>query len=144
MKTRPQRRGLRYRYRLVAAMLLVSVPLMVGLAVLLTTSASASLTSLAQNKGGGVARAVTLRLEDWVAERQQNLTVLAARASGQLAANRTDSALGKLDRNYDDFSLIEVTDLTGKVLDASRKGAGIDVAGQEWFHTATTGQPVVT
>jgi hypothetical protein len=43
--------------------------------VLSTTSASTSLTSLAQNKGGGVARAVTLRLEDWVAERQESLTV---------------------------------------------------------------------
>jgi methyl-accepting chemotaxis protein len=145
VKTRPPRRGLRYRYRLVAAMVLVSVPLMVGLAVLLTISASISLTSLAQNKGGGVARAVTLRLEDWVAERQENLDVLAARASSQFAANRTDSALGKLDRNYDDFSLIEITDLTGKVLDSSRKGVSIDVAaGQDWFHTATTGQPVVT
>jgi hypothetical protein len=71
VKTQPPRRGMRYRYRLVPAMLLVSVPLMVGLAVVLTTSASASLTSLAQNKGGGVARAVTLRVEDWITERQE-------------------------------------------------------------------------
>jgi len=42
----------RFGFRLVAAMLLVSLPLMIVLAVLLTTSASTSLTSLAQSKGG--------------------------------------------------------------------------------------------
>ena len=63
------RRGVRYRYRLVAAMLLASVPLMIGLAWLLTSAATASLTSAAQDRGGNVARAVTLHLEDWVSER---------------------------------------------------------------------------
>jgi methyl-accepting chemotaxis protein len=142
----PGRRALhrRFAFALVAAMLLVSLPLMVGLALLLTTSASTSLTSLAENKGGSVARAVTLRLEDWVSERQESLALLAAAASGQLAANRTQSALATMDRNYDDFSLIQLTDLNGKVLATSRKSVSIDVAGQGWFHTAATGQPVLT
>jgi methyl-accepting chemotaxis protein len=48
---------LRYRYRLVAAMLLVSVPLMIVLAVFLTNSASSSLTSSAQGNGVSVALA---------------------------------------------------------------------------------------
>ena len=103
-------------------MLLVSLPLMVGLAVLLTTSASTSLTASAQNKGQSIARALTLRVEDWVSERQESLTVLADAASGQLAADQTRSALGKIDRNYDDFSLIQLTDLNGKVLASSRSG----------------------
>ena len=77
-------------------------------------------------------------------ERQESLAVLATKASTQLAANRTSSALGRIDRNYDDFSLVEVTDLNGKVLDSSRKGGSVDVAGRDWFHTAATGQPVVT
>src|SRR5205823_2015360 len=94
--------------------------------------------------GGSVARAVTLRLEDWMTERQGNLAVLATRASGQLASKRPAAALGKLDRNYDDFALIEVMDLNGQVLDSSRKGANISVAGQDWFHTATNGHAVVT
>ena len=77
MTTRAPRRGLRYRYRLVAAMLLVSLPLMVVLAVLLTSSASTSLTASAQDKGESVARALTLRVEEWVSDRQESLAVLA-------------------------------------------------------------------
>jgi hypothetical protein len=125
-------------------MLLVSLPLMVVLAVLLTTSASTSLTSSAQNKGRSVAQAVTLRLEDWLAERRESLTVLAATASGQLAAKETQSALGKIDSTYGDFSVIELTDLTGKVLTTSRRGSSIDVAGQDWFRTASSGKSVLT
>ena len=141
---RPRGRGLRYRYRLVAAMLLVSLPLMVVLAVLLTTSASSSLTASAEDKGESVARSLTLRVEEWVADRQASVAVLAAAASGPLAAKDTGSALGRVDDSYRDFSLIELTDLNGKVLTTSRGGAPIDVAGQDWFKVAAGGQPVVS
>ena len=70
--------------------------------------------------------------------------MLATAASGRLAAKQTRSALVKVDRNYDDFSLIELTDLNGKVLATSRAVISIDVAGQDWFRTAAAGQPVVT
>jgi hypothetical protein len=56
----------------------------------------------------------------------------------------TRSALSKVDTTYGDFTLIELTDLTGKVLATSRAGTGLDVAGQSWFHTAAAGQPVLT
>jgi methyl-accepting chemotaxis protein len=135
---------LRYRYRLVAAMLLVSLPLMIVLAVLLTTSASTSLTSSAKGKGLSVARAVTLRLEDWLSERRQNLAGLAATSADQLRSPNTRSAVVKVAKSYSDFSLVELTDLTGTVLASSRPGASIDVAGQDWFRTAAAGQPVVT
>jgi methyl-accepting chemotaxis protein len=139
-----RRRKLRYRYRLVAAMLLVSLPLMIVLAVLLTTSASTSLTSSAKGKGLSVARAVTLRLEDWLSERRQNLAGLAATSADQLRSPNTRSAVVKVAKSYSDFSLVELTDLTGTVLASSRPGASIDVAGQDWFRTAAAGQPVVT
>ena len=32
--------------------------------------------------------------------------------------------------------MIELTDLNGKVLATSRGGAGVDVAGQDWFQAA--------
>jgi len=50
---------------------------------------------------------------------------LAAAASGHLAENATRSALGTIDRTYGDFSLIELTDLTGKVLASSRRGVSV-------------------
>ena len=125
-------------------MLLVSLPLMVVLAVLLTTSASSSLTAAAQDKGESVARALTLRVEEWVSDRQESLGVLATSVSGRLAANQARSALDTVDHSYDEFSLIELTDLNGKVLASSRDGAGITVAGQDWFQAAAGGRPVVT
>ena len=61
----------RFSYRLVAAMLVVSLPLMVLLAVLLTSQASASLSVAGEAKGVAVARAVALRVEDWLSGRRQ-------------------------------------------------------------------------
>jgi hypothetical protein len=135
---------LRYRYRLVAAMLLVSVPLMIVLAIFLTTSASRSLTSSAQSKGLSVARAVTLRLEDWISERRESLSVLSTAVTNNPSPQQIRSALSKVDRTYGDFSVIALTDLSGKVLATSRTGASLDVAGQAWFRTAAAGQAVLT
>ena len=101
-------------------MLLVSLPLMVVLALLLTASASASLTASAQEKGQSIARALTLRVEEWVSDRQQSLGVLATAVGGRLAADQARSALDAVDHGYDDFSSIVLTDLNGKVLDSSR------------------------
>jgi hypothetical protein len=79
-----KRRGMRYRYRLIISMLLVSIPLMAALAVVLTTTSSASLTSAADQRGADVARAVTVRLEDWMSERHEDLAVVADQLGGNL------------------------------------------------------------
>jgi methyl-accepting chemotaxis protein len=134
----------RFGVRLVAAMLVVSLPLLVVLAVLLTTKASASLTSAGQSKGAQVARAVALRLEDWLSERRESLQTLAADASGQLDTEATASALARTDKLYGDYSLIEITDLRGTVLATSRRGGSLNLAGQEWFRRAVAGKPVLT
>ena len=68
---------MRYRYRLVVNMLLVCIPLMVTLAVLLTTRSSTSLTRAAERGGVDVARAVTLHVEDFLSERREDLTLVA-------------------------------------------------------------------
>ena len=125
-------------------MLLVSLPLMIVLAVFLTSSASSSLTVAAQNKGLTVARAVTLRLEDWLSERQESLVVLAAGAGSGAAGQQVQVSLSKVDSTYGDFSLIEFADLNGAVLASSRAGVSVQVAGQSWLHTVAGGQSVLT
>ena len=137
-------RGLRYRYRLMAAMLVVSLPMMVVLAVLLTTKASSSLTDASQRKGIGVARAVALRLEDWLSERRESLTVIAQTSAGRLSSPATAAELAKIDKTYGDYSLLQITDLTGKVTATSRPGVSVATAGQPWFRTVAAGHPVVT
>jgi methyl-accepting chemotaxis protein len=134
----------RFAFRLVAAMLLVSLPLMIVLAVLLTTKASASLTTASQRKGVGVARAVALRLEDWLSERRESLTVIAGTAADRLTGPATVAELVKIDKTYGDYSLLEITDLSGRVTATSRAGVSLDPAGQDWFRAAAAGQPVVT
>ena len=136
----PRRLGV----QVVAAMLAVSLPLLIVLGLLLTSLASASLTSAAELKGGGVSRAVALRVEAWLAERKDNLAVIAATAADHLTSPETRAELAKFDKTYEGFSLIEITDLRGNVLSASRGGTILDPTGQDWFRTAASGQPVVT
>ena len=133
----------RFGIRLVAAMLVVSLPLLIGLAVLLTNTASASLSAAGESKGVAVARAVTLRVEAWVSERQKGVSIMAAEASDQ-SRGETTAELRSADKAYGDFSLIQLVDLTGRVLASSRDGVSLDVAGQDWFRTAVGGKPVVT
>jgi len=144
MSARSSRRGLRYRYRLVAAMLLVSLPLMVLLAVLLTSQASASLTAAGEAKGVAVARAVALRVEDWLSGRRQSVTVIAGSSADRMDSPATVSDLVTLDKSGEDFTLLEITDLSGAVLASSRPGVALDLTGQDWFQTAAGGKPVVT
>jgi methyl-accepting chemotaxis protein len=134
-----------YRYRLVAGMLAVLLPIVVVLAALLTTRASHSLTAASERKGQSVARAVTVRLEDWLSERRENLTVIAAQASGRVNDPANTALVTHIDKTYSgDFKVVEIVDLTGKVIAASRPDSSIDPAGQDWFATAASGQPALS
>ena len=138
------RRGVRYRYRLVAAMLLVSVPLMIGLAWLLTSAATSSLTSAAQDRGGNVARAVTLHLEDWVSERREQVTLVATEASGRLDDPAVARLLTGVQAAAQDFVVVQILDLRGNVVATSRPGFSLGASSQGWFRAASSGKPALT
>jgi methyl-accepting chemotaxis protein len=140
LRSLPHRLG----FRLAVAMLAVSLPLMIVLAVLLTTSASSSLSESAERRGVGVARAVTLRVEDWLSERQETLATVADSAGGDLGSPDVRSEVTEHDKGSDDFSLIELVDVSGRVVFSSRPGVRIDPAGEAWFRTAVAGRPVVS
>ncbi|PUB25393.1 cache domain-containing protein, partial [Promicromonospora sp. AC04] len=130
------------------AMLLVSLPVMFGMAVLLTTSATHSLTVAAEQTGQSVAREVSLKVQDWLSERRQSLTVLAATAADANADDPTGeearSVMAQVAETGGNFTLIQVTDLDGQVLSTSGTGGVTDPAEQEWFARAAEGQPVLT
>jgi methyl-accepting chemotaxis protein len=138
-------RGLhrRFAFRLVAGMLLVSVPLLIVLAVLLTTGASSNLTSAAQGKGVSVARAVALRVEAWLAERRADMKIVAGTVP-QLDEAATAALLARISKADGSYSRIEITDLAGKTLASSNTGSGPEPIGQDWFRTAVSGHPVLT
>ena len=64
--------------RLVAGLLIASLPVTIVLGVLLTKTASSSLRTATQQGSESVARAVALRMEDWISERKENVDVIAA------------------------------------------------------------------
>lgn len=130
--------------RLVAAMVLVSLPLMIVLAVLLTTQASAGLTAASEHEQVTTAQTVVQRVQDWLDERRANIGHLAQATAGAMDAPAATTELTELDTTYDDFSLVEITNLSGTVLATSRAGESVAVQGQDWFARAASGTPVVT
>jgi methyl-accepting chemotaxis protein len=134
----------RFAVRLVAAMLLVSLPLMVVLATLLTRASSADLTTAAESKGEATARSVVLHLENWLEERQQQLKLISLQASGHVGSPSVQKLLSGITESYSQYSLVEITDLSGKVVASSRPGSSFAAADQSWFHTARSGQTALT
>jgi methyl-accepting chemotaxis protein len=125
-------------------MLLVSVPLMVVLAWLLTVASSSSLTSSAKDQESNVARGVALHIEDWFSERQEQVGVIAKEASGQLDSPALTRLLVGVQRSGHDYELIQVMDLTGRAITSSRPGTSLTATGQDWFRTASSGKPAIT
>lgn len=134
----------RFGVQLVAASLLVSVPLMVLLAVLLTQQSATSLAAAAQDKGVTVARAITLQLENWLGERRTDLAVVATRVAEPFDSPETATQLAGLDKAYGSYTLLEIADVSGKVLATSRPNIQIAPSGLVWFQAATSGKTVVT
>ncbi|MGY2873552.1 methyl-accepting chemotaxis protein [Marmoricola sp. URHA0025 HA25] len=131
-----------FAFRLVAAMLAVSLPLMTVLAVLLTQTSSSSLTRSAQQSGQTLASAVALRLDDWLSERQHELTVVAAAVPGRPDA-QNQSLLADIEKAGGDYTSLEITDSTGKVVVSSRSGETLQAAGEDWFQQAVASEAPV-
>jgi methyl-accepting chemotaxis protein len=79
-----------------------------------------------------------------VSERQENLRGVVGEASSDLAGPALAEHLAGLDKISGDYDLIEVTDLTGRVLASSRPEGSFDPSGEPWFRAAASGQTVVT
>lgn len=135
----------RFAFRLVAAMLLVALPLSIIEGLLLTSRASKSLAGAGEARGVNVARAETLRVEDWLEERREGVSLLANTLGGPARVATMPATLRSTVAAYsDDYSVIEVTDLTGKVLASSDPKLNIQPGGARWFRTALSNQPSLT
>jgi methyl-accepting chemotaxis protein len=135
----------RFGVRLVVGMLLVSLPVLVGLALWLTARSSSSLTEASHAKAQSLAHALELRVEDWVSERRSGVAVLAGQAGAVGVDDR--AAIGALLREvevgYEDFKVVEVVDLAGEVV-ASSSEVSFDPAGSDWFDGLVAGESVLT
>ncbi len=134
----------RFGTRLVAAMVLVSLPSMAVLAILLTNEATAGLTAASRHNQVKTAESEVVQMKNWLAERHANLRHLATATAGAPAGTDAAAELAEIQDSYQDFALIEMTDLTGAVLASSRPGVSIDVADQSWLGQIAAGSPVTT
>jgi methyl-accepting chemotaxis protein len=130
--------------RLMAGVLAVSISMMAGIAVLLVSHSSTSLTGAAQDKAESLSRTVALRLEDWVTERHGELGVIAGRSINNESGSATQGLVEEVDAKFGDYVVIEITDLAGKVQSASKPGVKIDPTAASWFRLAASGQAITS
>src|SRR4051812_32507800 len=98
-------------------MLLVSVPLLVLLAALLTSQASANLGQAGQQSGEALARAVALRVEDWLKESRQSVHVLADTVPvGTPDPTSLAASLAAVTANFQGYSVLEFADTSGRIV----------------------------
>ncbi|MEP7112543.1 MAG: methyl-accepting chemotaxis protein [Ilumatobacteraceae bacterium] len=128
--------------RLTIAVFIVAVPMMAGIAGLLVSQSSSSLTRASGDKASSLSRSVTLSLEAWMSERHGDLTVIAGVAAGDETGVQTQVIMEQFDNAFGAYAVIEVTDLAGAVLSASNSDVQIDPSGSDWFRTAASGQIV--
>ena len=130
--------------RLTLGVLAVALPVMAGLTVMLVSKSSSSLTASAEGETESTARAVVLRVEDWIEERQEDLAVIADQAALSKADSDIEALLREFDERSGDYLLVEVTNLTGEPTASSRAGKSIDPSAQSWFRLAASGQSITT
>jgi methyl-accepting chemotaxis protein len=144
IRSRVQRWWTHFLIRLLVGLLAVSLPITIIIAVVLTTNASRSLNSESGGASTQLARAVAVHVEDFLSERRENLDMVAEQATLNPGDPSVSAVAARIDKIYRDFTIIEVTDLTGKVVAASRPQGSFDPSGTSWFRTVASGQPVVT
>ena len=146
MRTALRWRSLHRRFgvRLVAAMLATSLPLMIVLGAVLTTTASSNLVSADQEREVDLAKSLSLRLDGWLSHRQGDMEVIAAHASNHLTNQEASELLPIFAKVRPQFTVIEIIDLTGSVKSSSKPEAIVDPTGQDWFRAAAAGQPTLT
>lgn len=137
----------RFVTRLVVATLLVALPALMLMAWLLTSGASSSLSDAARTESAGDASGVATRLEEWLDERREGMSSYAKAFAGTGAADgpAVSPALAGIVAAYeDDYRSIEVLNSNGSVYATSDPGQHLATAGQAWFRTALSGEPVLT
>jgi methyl-accepting chemotaxis protein len=134
----------RFATRLVAGLLLVSVPLAGAIALTLTSRASSSVTGAVNTGQVALARGVAEHVEDFLFERQGDLDVIGAEAAAGLDAPRVGEVVAQIHRIYGYWQLLQVTDLAGNLVTAAPGDRAFDPSREEWFRVAAGGQRVGT
>jgi hypothetical protein len=105
-----------------------------GLDLILAASTGAAPSTAGQSAAGSAALGGASRVSSWIAEAGNEIDDYAAAMVGDSAESPSQLAtsFATLLTNTNDFSLLELTDLSGRVIAAS-SGDGIDLSGSGWL-----------
>jgi hypothetical protein len=138
-------RRLTYRGRMIAGLLLVSVPVILLLVVALVGIANGSIDSAVRRANIERAAGAASRVDVWLAERELDMDSLAGLIETsdpddvELASDlRRRQALGE------DFSVLQVLDADGELVAASARTRALDPGDHAWFGEAAAGRSVTS
>jgi len=129
----------RYMTRLVAGLLAVSLPTMVGLVIVLTQSATnqlrTSTDAFLSNQAGFVAG----RVDGYFAERRIDARLIVSAITDMGVGPALDAKLAELQETDPSFSLLRVADLGGNIIAAPPGISRAPVTNEDWFREAASG-----
>jgi methyl-accepting chemotaxis protein len=133
----------RYRVRLVAGILIISLPVMSVLVLVLASRATTNLRK--STEADLVAQANRVTIGKWFDERSEDLEAISGLVTDGIDPEIAGQILRHtLSANADDYDALEIVDLTGKVLATGDSSQEIDIVAQPWFLRAAEGVPVRT
>ncbi len=112
-----------YSIRIVAGLLLVSIPLSIVLGFLMSTWSAQTSISQSKARAEATAENVEVRIGDWLTERKSELRNLAHDVVGRVSTPGMDAILVASAPTHPAFDNIQVVDPNGKVVASSRAGA---------------------
>jgi methyl-accepting chemotaxis protein len=112
----------RYSIRVVAGMLLISIPLSVALGLVISSWSTQTYIDQAKARGEATAESAAVRIGDWVVERQAELRILAQDQSGTLGSSDVQAQLRAEAASHPSFETLQVFDASGRVVASSVPG----------------------
>ncbi len=111
-----------YSIRIIAGLLLISIPLSIVLGFVMATWSAQTSIDQSKARAAATAESAAVRINDWVAERQSELRHLAGDQVGETSNPNLDAMLLASAGNHPSFEALEVVDLKGVVVANSRPG----------------------
>lgn len=111
-----------YKLRVVAGVLLVSVPLSVILGFVMATWSAQTSIDQTKARAEATAQSAAVRITDWVSERQAELRTLAQEQAGNLSAPDLQAQLIASVPSHPFFDGFQIFDLKGQVVASSAPG----------------------
>src|ERR1700688_916716 len=99
-----------YTLRVVAGILLVSIPLSIVLGLVMSTWSTQTSIDQTKARAEATAQSAAVRIEDWVSERQAELRILAQDQAGKLGTSDLQAQLRAAAASHPSFETLQVFD----------------------------------